>query len=433
MKVRLKYIAGIVSIVLGATVVILSCATEGTVDPKYKDHFVKYYGGDGNQVARDFVVNSDGSIVMVGTSIEANGDTTRIYLVKADSEGNVIWSKKLGTGRESARDIDVFASGSTFENHYMILSNCKRFESDSTDVKVLVVNPSGEAVDSTIFSLEAPANYGYFMSAYGYSLTALSDGGYLIAGNIDSAALPLDGKDPSYEDVKDRLSVRYDGNLNLINPEWKTSFGGEPYAMAVKIFESGSQLFYVGYSDEMPPGGDAIPDRNMVFVKLSTTGDAQGTALYSKDGRGVSEIMSGITTSFNGFYIAIGTQIDVNDHKVYACIVDGTFSNIIIDGTVEGAPGQADGVAIAESQQNPGTFWALANESRTGGRDIWVGRVNSGLDTEIQFTFGGSNNDDTGSAIKELDNGDLLILGTMELVNQTKMALIKVRPNGSFN
>ena len=238
MKVRLKYIAGIVIIVLGATVVILSCATEGTVDPKYKDHFVKYYGGDGNQVAKDFVVNSDGSIVMVGTSIEANGDTTRIYLVKVDAEGNVIWSKKLGTGRESARDIDVFAAGSTFENHYMILSNCTRFESDSIDIKVLVVDESGVAVDSTIFNLEAPLPeiYGaYLMSAFGHSLTALSDGGYVIAGNIDSAALRGDGPDKSYDDVKDRLSVRYDQNLNLINPTWLTSFGGEPFAMAVKI------------------------------------------------------------------------------------------------------------------------------------------------------------------------------------------------------
>ncbi|CAN0475857.1 unnamed protein product, partial [Phaeothamnion confervicola] len=47
-------------------------------------------------------------------------------------------------------------------------------------------------------------------------------------------------------------------------------------------------------------------------------------------------------------------------------------------------------------------------------------------------TFGAANNDDTASAIEELDNGDLLVLGTMELVNQKKMALIKIKANGSF-
>jgi hypothetical protein len=54
------------------------------------------------------------------------------------------------------------------------------------------------------------------------------------------------------------------------------------------------------------------------------------------------------------------------------------------------------------------------------------------LSTVYARKFGGSNNDDTGSRILQLDNGDVLILGTMELVNQKKMALIKIKPDGSF-
>lgn len=61
----------------------LSCETEGPEN--YKNHFIKYYGGDGDQEAKDFVINSDGTVVMLGTSYETNGNT-RIYLVKADAQ-----------------------------------------------------------------------------------------------------------------------------------------------------------------------------------------------------------------------------------------------------------------------------------------------------------------------------------------------------------
>ncbi len=425
MKVRLGFLGlGFLMILFGG--IVLSCDTEGTVDLAYKDHFIKYYGDDGNQIAKDFVVNDDGSIVMVGTSIEANGDTSRIYLVKADSEGNVIWAKKLGTGRETARDIDVFSAGSPFAGHYMILSNCKRMNSDSTDVKVLVVDAQGIAVDSTI--------YDTYPTQYGYSLTGLSDGGFVITGNVDPSSLPGDNGDLSYVDIKDNLSVRYDKNLNEMSPGWITSFGGEPYAMGVKILErTATQFLYAGYSNAKLPGPDGNHDMNMVFSTLDVNGFSIPPYLHSDDLMSdKDEIMSGITRSTTGLYMAIGTRIDVNNHKIYACIIDGLFSNVLNEGTIFNGPDRADGVAVSESSINANTFWVIANETRTGGRNIWVGRVNTDLETEIQFTFGGSNNDDTGSAIKELRNGDLLILGTMELVNQTKMALIKVRPDGSF-
>lgn len=426
MKRHVRYMMSVVLLAV-ASGIILSCETEGSIDPKYKNYFIKYYGDDGNQIAKDFVINPDGTIVMVGTSIEANGDTSRLYVVKADTEGNVIWSKKLGTGKESARDIDVFSAG-PFKDHYMILSNCKRIDTDSTDVKVIIVNPSGEAVDSTVFNLYS-SKYGYLMSAYGYSLTALSDGGFVITGNIDSASLELDGPDKKYVDIKDNLSVRYDGNLNLINPLWITSFGGEPYAMGIKIFENGGGFFYAGYTDV--EHDDELYDKNVIFVRLTDTGFPINQGVLAGGPRGVSEFMSAITKSPNGTYFAVGTQVDVNDHKIYACIVNSTFTSVIRDGAVTNAPDQADGVSIAESL-NPGVCWILGNETRTGGRNIWIGKVNENLETVMSFTFGGTNNDDVGSAIRELPNGDILVLGTMELVNQKKMALIKVRPNGQF-
>jgi hypothetical protein len=59
-----------VVLVVFLTIVWVGCETEGPDD--YKSHFIKYYGGDGDQEAKDFIVNSDGTVVMIGTSIISN-------------------------------------------------------------------------------------------------------------------------------------------------------------------------------------------------------------------------------------------------------------------------------------------------------------------------------------------------------------------------
>lgn len=404
-----------------------SCEIGGPED--YKDHFVKYYGGDGDQEAADFILDG-GTLFMAGTSIVPNpegGQSRRIYIVKADLEGNTSWSKTIGEHTENVRDIDVFKSGTNAGN-YMILSNLERGDTDTTSVKVLIVNPQGQPVDSIIFN--------GFLTQFGNSITALSDGGFVVVGNADGSAFGSDNNDSNFIDEKDILSLRYDQNLNLLNPPWKYSFEGEPYAMGVKIFEpTPGQYIYAGYSDELVPPTmteiDVFYDKNFFFTKLSATGDPVGSPLYSGDR--LNEYLAGITRSSAGFYMAVGTQVDGNDSRLFACTINSFFQGLLNEGKViDGdTPDQAEAVAITKSN-DPNYFWVLGNEILGGGRNIWVGKVNADLSADISFTFGGANNDDTGSAIIELPNGDVLILATMQLVNQKKMALIKVNANGQF-
>jgi hypothetical protein len=423
-------------LLFSVTVAVLSCETEATVDPVYKEYFIKYYGGDGNQVAKDFVIDEENEfITMVGTSIEPEGGR-RIYLVKADFTGRVIWAKKLGTDRETARDIEIF-NGGQFNGKYMILTNTRKVDSDSTDIKVLVVNSDGKAIDSTSYFNKYPTQFAY-------SLTPVSDGGFVIAGNADSIA--LDDIDPRYDDQKDNLSLRYGQGLNDFGDLWLSSFGGEPYAMGVKIIQPSSSVtnfLFAGSSNGYLPataeGPDNNLDMNFYFRYLDGTGFPPGTAFYSGHPRS-SEVLAGIARSASGTYMAAGTQTDTDGSFLYVCNFSGSFapsSDFIIDGGRITHKSIADlninwqcvGITPSKEQNK---FWVLGNVSRSAGQNIWVSKTNTNNDSEIDFEFGGTNNDDTGSAIKELSNGDLLILGTMELVNQTKMALIKVRPNGSF-
>lgn len=425
MMSRLKHIMGFGILLLLATGIVLSCETEGTVDTDYKNYFIKYYGGDGDQEARDFILNEDGSVMMVGISTE--NSKRKIYIVKADAEGNVLRSIKTGSDSEDVTDIDVFQAG-PYEGLYMILSNSGRTDG-GTDIKVLIVDFDGNSVDSVMFN--------DYSTQFGYGLTALADGGFIVTGNTDSTPLPLDN-DPDeagFVDEADIISLRYDQDLNPVT--WSVSFGGEPYAMGIKIIQTATDEYvYAGYTNAEIPGevGNTY-DHNFTFLKLGITGGPTSVvAMYVGDSQ-LDERMTAFARSSSGRFMAVGTQEDGNEEQIFVSVINPSITQEIdeTDHTFNIMPeGQSESVGVIPASSGSNEYWFLGNQILQSGRNIWVARVNDDLKTQFSITFGGANNDDTGSAILEAPNGDVLILATMELVNQKKMALIKVRPDGSF-
>src|SRR5689334_17086071 len=100
----------ILMIIVSVVFLVLSCDTEG--GESYKNYFIKYFGIDGDHFGADLAVNSDGTIMILGNSeFPANSGLRRIYLAKADSEGNTLWEKLLGDSTENAKDIEPIIAG----------------------------------------------------------------------------------------------------------------------------------------------------------------------------------------------------------------------------------------------------------------------------------------------------------------------------------
>lgn len=405
-------------------VIFWSCET-GSDEP-YKDHFISYYEGDGNSEAKDLLVNDDGTIVMVGTSTEVSG-IKKVHLVKTDAEGKIIWSKRFGSILgETASDIELIKSG-TYTGDILLLSNVKKNASDSTLVKVRRIDQDGNKIDSIV--------YNRYAWQFGYSVTATSDGGFAFTGNCDTAAVSPEPGVLPFEDQSDLLVAKY-SESRVRNPNWLPS-RGESVVMGIKIFESGrspNPYFIAGYTNIRDNSPDA--ESNFWFAELSSLGFA-APEIYPTSPTN-DEYMTAIARSPFGNYMAIGIQENNSGvNKLFGLMVDQSFlNNIGVQGgnVIEGAPDVAESVSIAGSEKGSTIFWVLANDvSAAGRRDIWVAKVNaSNMSTEFKMKFGAANNDDTGAALAELPNGDLLILGTMEIVNQKKMALIRVKSNGRF-
>lgn len=409
-------------IVLAICLLMFSCDTESTVDPVYQDTFIKYYGEDGNQEGKDLVINTDGTIIILGTSTSPGG-SKRMYLAKTDAEGTIIWERKLGeTSRdEIAQDIEPIIAGPDAGN-YIVMSSVVKSIVDSLAIRLTIVSPDGDSIKSELINR--------YESQSGRSITPLTDGSYFISGNVVNSDT-LNVELPIF-DIEDVLVIRVPSSL-VPNP---TSdyfrIGLSSLGSGVKIFEGPSpDFYYAGYSDELIGSESVATDYELNFVfRKFTTDPSSVSSVYAGDSDiDDNEEMSSIAKSGSGLtYLAVGTRTDGSGDKT---MVASTVNvNFTAPSSMQNLLNDAEAISVSASGAT--SFLVVGNKISPGGRDIWLSKVDNNLNSIFDVTFGGSNNDDTASTVAELPNGDIVVLGTMELTNQKKIALIKLKSNGGF-
>lgn len=397
-------------------VVAIACDTSSNVEPLYKKHFVKLYGGDGDNEAQDLIVNPDNTFVLLGSSVSQNG-ARKNYVVKTDTEGNVLWERRFGDGFEYPQDIEQTAGG------YIILSNIN-IGNGQYQFKLIRIDNNGNKSDSLVFN--------QFSDQFGYSITQLSDGGFYVAGNTsdigDNVPLP--------SDIKDLLFVRFDSSLSWGDDT--TRVGGSSDGAAVKVFETSPEKFMVAEYSDIVRNQDPIElnfdFRNFGDDPSSTSGAPEIIGDETRE-----EFMNQTVNSSSGSYYSIGTSIDLSNSSTIFITKTGnspTGPVKIFENTF--GLSNTEGVSIFPSAYSSFCY-VLANSinAADGTRDIWLTRVNSftgAQDPEWSsgFTFGASTNDDTGKIVAETPSGDIIILGTMNLTNQKKMALVKLSSDAKF-
>ncbi len=399
-------------------VMLVGCETEGPDD--YKDHFIRYYGGDGEQEGKDFLVNSDGSFVMVGSSIEPTGDK-KVFVVKADESGNEIWSLKFGGAtNEAGQNIQKIIAGADAGN-YLVVSNAEKSVEDSLAIRLTIVSESGDSVKSFLIDR--------YESQEAKSILSLPSGEYLITGTVKNSDT-LNAELTGVFDLEDSFDMVVGNDYTLISSD---RFGKSTVASGVKTIDRPASINYALYTDERTEGDD-VYETNFVFRRYDKSTNDKVPFYAGTIDR--NEFLADIDQSGSGEYLAIGTQINPasNFTGIYACRINSGFLAVSTEGIISGSPSQGEGVAVSAARES-GFFWVLGNELRAGGidRNIWIGKVDANnLTAVFSKKIGAFNNDDTGSKVLQLDNGDVVVLGTMELVNQKKMALIKLNANGSF-
>ncbi len=129
-------------------------------------------GGQGDDSLRGLVVNSDGSIVAVGSA--QGNNTSSGWILKVDASGNQVFSRTFGQNYSGSAFFGVVANGTG----YAVAGSDPTNGNNNIDGLLLFVDAAGQSPSSRWFNA---ANTDVF-----YTIAALPTGGFLLAGSQSS-------------------------------------------------------------------------------------------------------------------------------------------------------------------------------------------------------------------------------------------------------
>ncbi len=421
------------------------CDTKNDFEDLSKKYFIKYYGEDGKQQGVDMIVNYDGTMILLGNTISAGDDSSRIFLVKVDREGNVLWQKNFGDNGEHATDIErTLESDSSF----VVLSNIflgkdPATGADKHDIHLIKISQDGEVVDSK------DKSFHIFGSQYGNTVTRVSSdnvppmGGYIVSGYTTEI---IDAIEQEGVRSTDLLTILIDNDITD-PPLWTSRVTNQLDGEAITVIESKTydatngdpnykdRPFYMfGYSD-VNTIGDVHYENNFWCASLNENG-INSFDSYSGDTSKVESMSQTIRTG-NSRFISVGTQISSTNQKSIILVAsettDATGLRFLSQPVVVRESQNLEAVSITQSVAG-GRYLIVSNETNLAGTtNIWLSKVDSEGFPQLSASFGAATRNDYAAAVRELEDGTIVILGTVELDSQnSKMTLIKVNANGQF-
>lgn len=142
-------------------------------DPNGTELWSKTFGGIGSDYGHSVRQTSDGGYIVSGYTGSFGAGANDVYLVKTDQNGNELWSRAFGgTGTDDGNSVQE-----TLDNGYIIAGVTKSF-GEGYDVYLVKTDSNGNVLWTKAF--------GGSGSDYGYSVQQTADGGYIIAGETGS-------------------------------------------------------------------------------------------------------------------------------------------------------------------------------------------------------------------------------------------------------
>ena len=286
------------------------------------------YGGTEYDRFIDIKETSDGAFIIVGTTSSVDGDITNsngnseAWVVKIDSDGNIIWQNCYGsTSGESGKRIDVVDDG------YIVLggSSCTTCGSNghhgSSDIWLFKINEVG--------IMQWQNFIGGSSYEIAYDLTKTIGGGYFLTSRSSSA----DGDVTGTIEEGDIWVVKTDFEGNIV---WENRIerGDEDGLYSATQTENEGFLLI---------GSKFINNsiyKNVWVVKLNSSGDVEWETLYG--GSGYDTGTDIIQSSENEFICVGGTGSNDGDvlgnhcQRESWCSVDGWLFKISLNSNISG-------------------------------------------------------------------------------------------------
>lgn len=415
-------------LILFAVVYLNSCETEKSIDPDFKNYFVKYYGDAGNQQGVDMVIN-DATIFLLGNTDRSNEQ--RFFVTKIDTTGKILLKRTFGEGgliAESAIDIER-----TIDGNYIIAIQRIASQGDR-DTKLLLISENLIGLDSIVFDNTVIANsQGDEAVASVTPYQVNGETGFLVTGSTTLVS--------TTGDITDPFTYKVDQNLSL-DPFWVNNPGNNgTLDQGIKIVprQTGFLLFLntnpesnasrTGYHlQPIESDGDATTEGSVGFARISESGDQEF-------------LQQVVSNPDNGDYLLVGNRVNDGGTQVYFVAMTNSLGFVPNQHrnagnqtvTLNNLEGSISGVSVAPSRQTG--YLLVANQELNLGNVMTTNIVLARLrfSGEVVWTTQFGVDDSYKAAkVEELPNGKILIVGTGTLGNQEKMMLLKVNSDGQF-
>jgi hypothetical protein len=416
-------------------IAVFGCDTQSSLNVQTSSYFVKYYGGDGNQVGVDLIANADGTFYLLGTT-DSKDLGKQVYLVKAESNGNLLWEKTFGDiYDDEAKDFIVTSDG----NIAFVASTA--ITDGNHDLYVVTLKNDGTIINSIDYKTT-----GSKYDEIPYSISQTSDG-FIVTGSTTNVFKKGGMLTP--DDLTDGMQYRYKSNLTPYPASWRQTVGYEGNDVIVGIqpsTDTNNSFYLFGYSNKAVTGSTSSGYKYWIS-QLGVTGEPSNDALFPGfDATPAADeiLTSAIVSPFQngeGFLLS-GQSYDqggVSDLFVVKVRKSLSFTSqdylikksLSIDLKV---PLLAQKVSAWPSQSSG--YLILANDARSGNDNWYLTKIDNIGNSQwnLPIIFGGEN-DDTIGAVAELSDGKIAMLGTMEIggrIPEKKMTLIKVNSAGKF-
>jgi len=247
----------------------------------------KAYGGSGDDWANCIQPTTDGGYIIAGGSDEPDVEENDVYLIKIDAQGQLLWQRTYGgSGSEEANHIIQTSDGG-----YFMIGWTNSYGAGQDDIYVLRVDSIGDSLWAKTFG-------GIFYDK-GFSAVETSDGGFLTASGlgyfgyypIDTYLIRLDANGDtlwtssvggSYSDACSSIIKSFDSGYLLAG--WTMSFGaGQHDVFVINIDSLGQMLWYKAYGGAYSDVGRSInptSDGGSIVTGYTTSFGAGSHDLY---------------------------------------------------------------------------------------------------------------------------------------------------------
>jgi hypothetical protein len=359
--------------------------------------FQKVYGLVGDSWGNCVQETKDKGFIISGSTFGVGAGSNDVYLLKIGENGSLKWTKTFG-----GSGMDYGCSIQQTDDGGFIIGGYTTSFSGTTqgDLYLVKTDSSGQ--------LQWSKTFGGSQDDVGYSVLQANDGGFILVGMTTSFGA---GSGDVY-----MVKVSPKGSLL-----WAKTYGGSGWDDGRSVQQTKDGGFIItGWTESFGSGG-----RDIYLIKTNSDGTLQWSKTFGGTGYDIGWSVQ--QTHDNGFIIT--GRGDSFGGGVYLVKTDSVgalqWSKTFI---------AANNLSCCVQQTNDSGFIICGGRSVSthGDADAYLLKISSNGTFQWSRNFGGTGNQ-SGAAIRKLDNGGYIIVGEADDSTTGNVLLIRTDSSGNAN